>query len=253
MTQKWFHPQEYVDRGEDAYFKNPVTWTHGLELLEHCLQGDTQKTILQNPNASGEHLQQLHDVLQQRSISNEEFQEIVDNSYQPKKKWQSRMDDCGDLDLDSYLNKEEFVFESWEKTFGQGHAVSIIYDVCVSSGERAQTFMEERHKKVYSLVAQLEADRRPARVVAAFAAKCFDLPGKAIHFVIIKDYDDPIFPAIWGAFMNNASTNDWCNVVQDYFLGTYDPGNGRPATINARKYFPEDEELIIYGDRVIDA
>jgi len=245
--------QEIIDRGQGSFMRNPVTFTHALEVLEHCLRADLNKTVFKDQYPSQERLDDLRDALADRSETVEHFTKIRQNSYKPMKKFREIKSDTGTFDLDAYLNGEDQIFFESVKEYRQGRAVSILYDVAVPACDRQLTYMEDRHKEVYSIATELENERRPVRVIAAYAAGIHELDDfiTVTNFIVIKDYSDPIFPGIWGAFTNNRSTNAWLNVMQDFFIGTHDRSNGHVKDIrDVQQYFPEDNELIIFGNRI---
>lgn len=246
-------PAEYVKAGKDAYKKSPVVWVHALDLMEHILKGNAHDVCLETKlSGDTEHLDDMREGMAERSEKHdEEFKQLTENSYMPKKRYTTQTSDSGEFCLDSFLNGDEQVFEEPVKILNQGRAVTILYDVGVSWGERERRFMEERHKKVYTVTAEMMSVHRPVRVIAVLGEDCYDVPGICKTFAIIKDFNDPIFPGIWGCFTNNKTTNAWVNSVQDFFVGTTDMGNGRISEVKVREYFPDDE-LIIYGGRVID-
>lgn len=246
-------PAEYVKAGKQAYRRNPVVWVHALDLMEHILKGDPKDVCLETDlNPDSEHLEDMREGMAERSKKHdEEFRQLTENSYMPKKRYFIEKSDAGEFCLDAFLNGEEQIFEEPVKKLSQGRAVTILYDVGVAWSERPLNFMEERHKKVYTVTAEMMSVHRPVRVIAVLGEDCRDVPGICKTFAIIKDFNDPIFPGIWGCFTNNLTTNAWLNSVQDYFVGTTDSWNGTISHVNVREYFPDDE-LIIFGNRVID-
>lgn len=245
-------PDEYVKAGKESWLKNPVAWVHGLDLMEHILQADPKQVTMETDLNDINHrqIETMRDSMSERSEKHEEeFKQLTENSYMPKKRYTTQKSDSGEFCLDSFLNGEEQVFEDPVKILSQGRAVTILYDVGVTWYERSQNFMEERHKKVYTITAEMMSVNRPVRVIAVLGEECCDIPKPSVIFAVIKEFSDPIFPGIWGCFTNNKSTNAWVNCVQDYFVGTEDIGNGRPCIVNCRQYFPDDE-LIMYGKRL---
>ena len=226
-------------------------WINALDLIEHCLQGDANQSFFKNQSPVESTFREWQEAMQERAKIDQEFQQIFDNSYLPKPKWAAYPETSGDLLVDAYIAGENLVFESFEKRERQKQAISIIYDGCVPGGERSDSYMKRRHQKVYDIAAQAEAENRPCRVIAAHCIQIPESKELIKLFAVIKDYFDPIFPSIWGTYTTNRYTNSWCNVFMDYFVGTRAWNNGSVRELkNTRQYFPDDEELILYGDRI---
>ena len=244
-------PDEYLRNGmPDSH----EIWLNGLEIVEHCLQGSYRKTFYQDESPARSHFREWSEGMTQRSKWDDKYDQIFENSYRPVPKWTRYDDDCGDLQVDAFIAKEELCFEAWERRARQKQAVSVIYDGNVCYGDRHETYMVERHQKVYDIAAQCEAERRPCRVIVIMNDQIPEIKGDTLkNFFVIKDYNDPIFPAIWGTFTKNLFTNAFANVYMDYFIGTHTGGNGIPVALHKiRSYFPEDEELIMFGRDLID-
>lgn len=110
--------------------------------------------------------------------------------------------------------------------------------------------MIERHRKVYSIAAECESQNIPCRVIAIGHNEIDE--GIFTLFAVVKDYYDPIFPAIWSTFMNNYVTNKYVNNFMDFFIGTHSAGNGSPKKLkDVGRFFPEDEELIIFSEKYL--
>jgi len=243
--------KEYIEIGGDEIRKDrhPVIWLNSLDLLDHCLQADTEQTLFKCHMVRGNHAEMLREDLSMRSETTDDFVSAQENSYKPVRKWKEFRSESGDFDLDRYLAKDELMFTEHRKSYAQGRACTILYDVAVSGMESYDTFMIERHKKVYSITAERESQRKPTRVIACVKIEMDEVKDMTI-FMLLKDFCDPIFPGIWGAYSNNRSTNSMLNCICDYFIGTHHEGNGKPTTItNVGQFFPDDE-LIIYGKRI---
>ena len=179
----------------------------------------------------------------------QELQDIYDNAFVPKDKYRVTYDDTGSLDVGSFIAGEDFCFEDEQLRRSQQPAMSAILDISVPWKNREDTYMIKRHRKVYDLVAQCDSEDRPIQIVGAYARKFPELKKTLTLFIVIKDYNDPIFPSIWGGLKDNACTNTFINVIADYFIGTHSQGNGDKRSIeNAEQYFPDHEDLVIFGD-----
>ena len=116
------------------------------------------------------------------------------------------------------------------------------------------TLLEECHQKAYGIALRAEADGVPCRVIAIHGLEIPEFTGvNAERWMIIKDFNDPIFPGIWGAFKNNATTNTFNNVCEDYLYGTSCPGNGGVRPVDVSKDFADEEVIILEpANRIID-
>ena len=66
-------------------------------------------------------------------------------------------------------------------------------------------------------------------MVAAFSLRFRkdELGGQPLNVhVVVKDYAEPIFPTLWGAFTDNATCNDMLNIVAETVVGTGRTANG---------------------------
>jgi hypothetical protein len=228
--------------------ENGEIWLHCLDVVDHILKGDVNQTLFRDQSPAMDLYNDWKDALSNHPDFDESFDEIIDNAYEMKKKWQRYDDESGDFQLDSFLGGEELMFDSYDKVLGEKPAVSVIYDGMVPCGWRNSTYMEDRHKDVYKIAAQCESDRRPCRVVMVWQHTIpeFNKPLKV--FWVVKDYTDPIFPAIWACFQNNRIANYTWNAFHDFVTGTNHYGNATAEEMrNVEQYFEEDEELIFFG------
>jgi hypothetical protein len=244
-------PKAYLKQGMP---ESHEIWVNALEMVEHCLQGDCKQSFFKDGSPSINRFHEWSAGMQNRAQWDGKFQELFENNYRPIPKWTRYDDDSGDLMVDRYISGEELCFDAYERKARQKQAISVIYDGNVCWGDRHETYMVERHRKVYEIAAQCEAERRPCRVIVIMNDLIPEVKNDTLKmFLVVKDYNDPIFPAIWGTFVNNLYTNAFANVIMDYFVGTYDSGNGRPIELHKiRSFFPDDEELIMFGRDLID-
>ncbi len=240
-------PKEYIANGIPD---NHEIWLNGLDIITHCLQKDTSKTFFKN-RPSSHTWDNWQQAMSDRAQADDNFQDIYDNAYQPKQEPRTMQSESGDFVIDYYLDKEELMFEEHEDQYMQGDAVSVVIDICLPYMDRDKSYMIKRHQDVYDIIAQCDSDNRPIQVVGAFEIGVPELKKHLKIFVMIKDYTDSIFPSIWGTLKTNESTNDFLNVMMDYFIGTRSGTNGKCKTMKqAENYFPMNEELIIYGKRI---
>lgn len=240
---------EYVEQGGPA--SDGSIWVNGLDLLDHCLQADPTQTLYRSSRIHQDVFNGLTDALG-TPVETEEFQEVMLNSYDPKPAWQSFEDDGGDLNVERWLDGNENCFDNHQKVPYKNQAVTVAIDMAIPWIERCSGAMAERHKAVYEIVAKCEADRIPCQVVGVFGVKIKsdEHPVPLRIFSIIKDYHDPIFAGIWGAFVSNATTNDFINVVMEGFVGSRHYGNGTPWHTDLDEYMPDDFIYVVKAKRL---
>lgn len=245
-------PKEVLDyhRLHDRLPGKNEVWVHALELVEHCLERDTDQTLFRCRD--DHHDRGLHrewvEAMQNRNQLDEKYAEIWENAFDRKEQWTECFNDTGSFDVSSWLSGEQNCFVDTEKQFDQGPAISILIDINVNYHQRHDSYMVDRQREVYRIVAQCESTNRPCRVIGVFTCEIDEIRGDLLKiFMVVKDYDDPIFPAIWGTLIDNQCTNSFLNTIQNYFTGTHSMGNGSCETLrNPEQFFPE-EDLILFG------
>ena len=70
-------------------------------------------------------------------------------------------------------------------------------------------------------------------------------------YLVVKDYDDPIFPGIWSAFKSNRATNNFLNCFMDFIVGTHASGNGTAVTVDIGDDMFSDSVQLIDTKRVV--
>jgi hypothetical protein len=237
-------PEEYIE------MKPESVWIHALDVLDHCLRGVVENTAYGCTSASTSHLNDLKDAMGTKD-EGKKFNEILKDTFRKTPKAKPRMADEGDLVLDSYLNGEERCFEEFFKENVYSAATTVVMDIAIAAAERDGPEMEIRHEKIYKIACDAEAKGDPCRVIAAAGVDIPETEDPIKLLFVIKDYDDPIFPGIWGAMETNATTNTFLNVVMDYLVGTHSTGNGSPAVIDLSDEVPPDEDVIVLNSRRI--
>ena len=237
--------KEYLE----MFSKNPPAEIHvnGLDLLSHTLQGDMEQSWYKDPNGMRKHLFDLQEQMEEHSDPALLDQVLIDNLTQ-KRKWIRYDSEDGDLDIERFLqnrNNDTLMFDNYWKENKLKPSMTLILDIAIPYGERRHATMESRHKKIYTMAVQAFQEGRPCRIIALWGCAYPEISGATLFFITIKDFNDPIFSGIWGAFKTNRSTNCFLNVVMDYFIGTGCAGNGSPIDITVTKFIPREEfELI---------
>lgn len=225
---------------------------HGLDLLNHTLQGDTDQTWYKHKKGEKHLLYELQTELEAHNDPDDLDQVLLDNLTK-KDKWIRFDSDEGDLDVERFLENTEndvLIFDSYHKTKKPNPAITLILDCAISAMERGLGDMAIRHKKIYTLAVQAFQEGRPCRIIALWSVKYLEESTNRKLFITIKDFNDPIFSGIWGAFKTNKSTNSFLNVIMDYFIGTHDKGNGTPKAVCVTNYIPREEYTLIDPKRL---
>jgi hypothetical protein len=181
----------------------------------------------------------------------DDFDEIVDDTFFKKSRSKEIPSEIGDLDIDRYLEGDARCFDEVIRERVVKPALTVVMDMAIPWVDREDHYMVERHKKIYSLVVAAEAECQPCRVVASFAIKTDEQREVVRYYFIIKDYDEPIYPGLWGAFKTNRSTTCMVNAVMDFMNGTNSYGNGQLQRWDVRRDLPEDEEVVLINPRFL--
>lgn len=222
---------------------------HGLDLLQHCLRGDVKETWYKDRSDKKTHLYELQEELEKHT-DNDELNNVLNDVLTQKPKWTRYDSEDGDLDIDRYIQTKDnpdgaLIYDGFRKEMKPKPAMTLILDCAIPYMERSLGDMAHRHKLVYTLATQAYMEGRPCRVIATWGVKYTEESLARVFFITIKDFSEPMFSGMWGAFKNNRTTNCLLNVIMDYFIGTDDYGNGRPVDIGITQYIPRLEcELI---------
>lgn len=239
-------PQEYIRK------KPELIWMHGLDALKHCLKGDATQTAYGDDKPVVHLLAELKRDLGVHSEYDAKFDEMRETTFIRDFEVNETPSEVGELDIDAYINHDELMFEECIKVEqdNSAEAITVVMDMGIAAAERQGSEMAERHRKIYQLCLKSEADEIPIRVVAAVEIVS-NKPAKTFKiFLVIKDYEDPIFPALWGAFKTNETTNTFLNVIMDYLIGIHDKGNGSPVWLNVSHEIRDDEIILIDPVRI---
>jgi hypothetical protein len=255
--------QEYIQRyrGSDKPdFKGPI-WLDAMDMMQHILKFK-EDTIWPNRKEGTKETtkDELRDGIGTGQDQAEKCQEAFENSYKGKLKVRPEMHDTeGDIDVQAYLNGDRKLFERFVKVeVEQKTAVSIFINFAVNYGDRGGRHVERAYHKVYDIAAQAESEHLPCRVIGVFAACSGDYQGTGrtatplITFVVLKDFDSPIYPSIWAGIKNNAIANTLCRAVQTEVVGCRDSALGVTPrqSISMGQFCGDDEEVYCFGEYI---
>lgn len=238
---------EYVKKGREECPEN--IYVHGVDLLSHVLRGDTKNTILKTGLSVSGCLSGLRDAVESWQAADVDYSEIEETAFSPESKRVYVKSDSGELDLGRYIGGDRLPFDDCKRRKIDKSAVVLLLDAAMPANERDLSDMVGRHAKIYRAAVKAESEGRPCKVVAVENMLYEDWKTVALH-ITIKDFDEPIFPAIWGAYITNATTNDFCNCIASYFVGTSCWGNGTPKDYDASAEYNPMESEIVNGRRL---
>jgi hypothetical protein len=227
----------------------------GLDIMQHVLKGDIQQSAYKNNDPWWYALDHLKAELAKGQETDHEFNEQIRYISEDRRGRRSITSDCGEFDLDLYLNAngnrpEVFIDEVMDIT--EKDAVSVVFDLFVPAGKRDGTDVIERHKAIYKIVLEMEERNIPCRVVAAmpcyyseFGDKYRSWNSKGRWYFVVKHYESPMIPALWGAIKNNQCANSLINAFCDFIIGTHDFGNGHMFSVNVSQDITQDKIILV--------
>ena len=259
MDQPILSPQEWVDlfHKEDKFTQRMLAhngiWVNGLQLISHLLKADASNSFFKGKvNAEPQLAEMDRDIQIHAKGLEGVFNEAEEASYHPTNQWETFNSDIGDnIDIDRYLDRNPVCFRDRRKKLKDTAAISIMFDTSIPWSDRDGEEVKKRHDYIYQVAFQAEAEGKPCRVVAVSNTEIPELDGEVRVLAIIKDYLDPIFPGLWGAFVSNRATNSYQNCLMDYFIGTYHSGNGTPRTFYVDTIVFDDQLSIPYPMRCL--
>lgn len=241
------------------WVKNPTpkAWFNMLDVVKHVLRGDKDSTPwkAEVPDSGRQYLSELRAAMEKHEKDPGWAYALESRQMKPRLRSKERTGEDGDLDLDMYIAKRdenpsvlpEGIYWTAEKKKVKCEGVTILVELSCPWSEREGSHVKERHKRIYGLVLECERMGIPTRVVGSMKYGSIpEIPGRHVHFyMVIKDWHDPLFPAIWGMFKDNRTLNNTLNVVADFLLGTEDTGNGCAVKYSVAEDIPLSECIII--------
>lgn len=253
-------PKEFIAEFQKADNKTKAkmltVWVYLEDMLQLVLESKAEESIYKNNRPEERLLEALRskyeNALKDPLPKGNHFDETFEDHYIPQIRHREVYSDMGEIDIDRYLEKHPKMFSEVITIEHERRAKTVIFEMGVNWNERYREDVAERFKKIYALASQAEGNGEPLRVIAAFGHNIRELDPIAPNapyfrfFMVIKDYDDPIFPGIWGILRNNTSANYFINGIADFWEGTHEIVNGRVVKFSiSAKDFPEDEIIVI--------
>ena len=223
------------------------------DVVNHILKHDTRRTVFKCPDTLDSDIcfKNFVQSLKTPPETPKLFNSCIDEAYSPRRRHKEFDADSGDLDLDRYLNHEPRPFSDVFTIYEPRPARTILIDSCIPGKERNDEDTTEQHKAVYMEALKAEAEGTPLRVIACRTSRIDELTAPYTVYIVLKDWNDPIFPNIWGALKTSETTNDFGNCFQDYITGSHAHNNGWPRTTYYENDFSPDEEIILINPKRI--
>jgi hypothetical protein len=235
-------PREWIQDKNRA----PYLWVSGLDLFKYLLQGDITQTAYGCTEMSDhDHFGEFKRAMTEH-VHDTSFDQIQhDVLSRPKNVYKEISADTGDLDIGAYVANDTKKFTDNQRKRVYKHALTLVLDFGFNYSERNHDEMNDYHKQVYAVAFKAFSEKRPCRVIAAMAIQCSEIPDGMRYYIVLKDFSEPLYPGVWGVFQNNAYSNSFVNVLQDYILGTHDLANGHVCHWNIAKDMPDGSEIIV--------
>ena len=236
-------PKEYITRGIPA-----KVWFYMPEVIDHIMT-HTMKDSAFGGNGRTERVKYHQEVLREEMAKGTHDAADLDKaaeSFERKKTHRERDSDSGTFDVERYLNGDETPFTDVFTETSAKTSETIIMEMGANCEDRHDTeTYRKRHRKAYAEMLRAESLGIPVRVIACMSHTYSEFETARIHYIILKDYTDPIFPEIWGCLRSGATANSASNLVSYTMVGPHDIGNGHQAHFNIDEDFREDEDLVM--------
>lgn len=257
----------------ENYIRNPgdILWAHGLDVLGHVLKGKGADTAWKKTGdyiqdrVIEEYIEPLSDALKNPPTYDKNFENMVETTFKKVKRYKTvRTDEGGDFDVELWLErggfkndgrKDFYLEEVKQISNGLSRPLTIVVEGGISCVERDKPeIMKDRHDQAYGMTLKAEAEGRPSRVLAIERTKFSERT--VISLWILKDFDDPIFPGIWGAFQDSQMANALGCSVGAFLFGTSSINLGTIKQIKKSEIedLLDGEEVVYAGNlsRIID-
>lgn len=240
--------QEWIDNPHGG-----VVWWHGMDMLQYLMRNDAAHSAFRNSELDHYRLrytgfvEQIKDYKFDRERLDITMEQVLSR---PRKRNKYRTSvDGDDLDVTSYI--ETFGEPSpkvWDEPYKivceRRQAVNVYFESSVPWTSRLQGYIANRQHIAYNIALNCEQDGVPCRIVTCYAVRIPEVKTSIEFHIVIKDFDEPIFPQLWGIFLNNRTANDAWNFVSEMIIGTSDDGNGTVVPFMVQPQDNEDYQLL---------
>lgn len=225
--------------------KPKALFIHNLDLLEHILKADPKQTAYKTNVTPYWEAHKVFVDEMEKTVPKGQFRKI-EEGFNKRLTTVEVVSDQGSLNVDRYLGGDDLCFDEPVKRYKPKLSRTIIFDFGKNECENGGEDCIQRYRKVYEQVLRAEEDGTPCRVIAG--AKHDFHEGSLKIYIVVKDYTDPIFPAIWACIKTNKAAWAMNNQIADFLIGTKSYGNGRSVELVIGDDIPKDEDV-----QIIDA
>jgi len=228
--------------------KPSVLWIHNLDLLEHVLKADPMATAYKTTKEPSWRAHETFVQEMEKVVPIDGFRRI-EEGFNKRLTTVDVASEQGSLNVDRYIGGDQLCFDEPVKRYRPKLARTIIFDYGKNYGEQDGNDCLERYHEVYKQVLEAEENGEPCRVVGGEGHQFREIQKEGHHclklFVVIKDYTEPIFPAIWACIKTNKAAWALGNVIADFLVGTNEHSNGRAVPFTIGDDIPRDEDVQI--------
>jgi hypothetical protein len=222
--------QEWIDNPHGG-----VVWFHGMDFLQYVMKNEPRQSAFQNSSLG--HYRTNYDnfvsKVKEYRFDRERLSITMEQVLsRPRKRNKYRTSvDGDDLDVDSYIETfGETSPKIWDEPYKivceRRQAVNVYFECSVPWVSRKQTYIANRQHLAYNIALNCEQDGVPCRIVTCYGVRVSEVKQAIVFHIVIKDFDEPIYPPLWGVFLNNETTNTAVNLLSEMVIGTGQDGNG---------------------------
>lgn len=231
--------EEYIRLKPECLF------IHNLDLLEHMLKADPKATAYNGTHRPYWEAHRTFIQEMERVIPVDNYRKI-EEGFNKRLTTTEVPSDSGALNIDRYIGGDLLCFDEPVKRFRPRLSRTIIFDFGKNECENSGTDCQHRYEKIYKQVLECEERGEPCRVIAAEGHRFSEIRPKVLRvYIVVKDYNDPIFPAIWACIKTNRAAWALGNVIADFLVGTNDSTNGSATSFQIGDDIPKDEDVQI--------
>lgn len=231
----------------DEYIKLKPSclFIHNLNLLEHVLKADPKQTAYKGNTTPYWAAHRAFTEEMEKAVPLGNYRKI-EEGFNKRLTTVEIPSDQGALNVDRYLGGDLLCFDEPVKRFKPRLSRTIIFDFGKNECESGGNDCQKRYETVYKQVLECEEQGTPCRVIGAEGHRFSEISPNILRvYIIVKDYNDPIFPAIWACIKTNRASWALGNVIADFLVGTKDVGNGSAVHFSIGDDIPRDEDIQI--------
>jgi hypothetical protein len=233
---------DYI-KGKDTIPETEIIYWNGQDLMNYILSFNSSKNVVKTRfdkqtkgfDPFADEMLNIVKTEIKKSLPKNGYHKTLDGIYRSYHT-REKQSDSGDFDVEFYIEKSPIPWIETLKQETQGDGVTIIFESNVPWCDRHNNYIQKRHESIYKICLSNELNKIPTRVIAILGIEYPEYNYKTSEYrIIIKNYDDPIYPNVWGVLRNNKSMNAITNCISDFIVGTIHYGNGMPGSFQIKK------------------